>query len=243
MNEGQEPMNQLSIHDRIMAGNNEESVSPRSGDPKHEGRSGPGLKTWIVIIALLALALAGGAAIAFLQHSNPFLVFAGRAQTMPVEAANAAAPPQPALPASPFVVHTKEAGLETCATVFPVLGQMLTDGAEFAVQSEWNEKEPDRHAVQALVGLDYKSKQYTGPAAGLVFAAPNGSSCEGTMIRVAPFPVSCDSLPATLPKGSKLERTLGESSVYTLADNGGQALLLPSGATCIVVSVARVGTP
>ncbi|MCO6181001.1 hypothetical protein [Ciceribacter sp. RN22] len=231
-------MNQLSIHDRIMAASDRESNVRHSGDPQPAVRSGFGLAFWVVLAALLAIALAAGAAIAFLQYSNPFASSGGRAQTVSVPAA-----PQPALPDSPFLAHAREAGLEKCATVFPILGQMLTDGARFAVQSEWNEKEPDRHPVQALVGLDYQSEQYTGPAAGLVFAAPNGSSCEGTMVRVAPLPASCDSVSGSLPTGSKLIRSLGESSVFDLADNGGQALLLPSGTTCIVVSVARAGAP
>lgn len=236
-------MSQLSIHDRIMTEHRGEDHSPRTDDAKGAAAPRRRLNTWIVIVVLLVLALVAGVAIAFLQYENPFEALGVGAQARPVAATSAAATPQPSLPDSPFLAHAKQAGLEACSTVFPVLGQLLTEGAEFAVQSEWNEKEPDRHPVQALVGLDYKSSQYTGAAAGLVFAAPNGSSCEGTMVRVAPFTTSCDNLPATLPKGSTLTRSLGKSSVYTLADNGGQALLLPSGAGCIVVSVARAGAP
>lgn len=231
-------MSQLSIYERIMNENKGTAGSRRSDEPRTEAPSGRGLRMWIVIVALLVLALVSGAAVAFLKYPSPFLTLGGRAQVTPV-----ATTLEPSLPDSPFLAHAKQAGLEACSTVFPVLGQLLTDGAEFIVQSEWNEKEPDRHPVQALVGLDYSSGQYTGAAAGLVFAAPNGASCEGAMVRVAPFATSCDNVLEKLPKGSTLTRNLGKSSVYTLADNGGQALLLPTGTNCIVVSVARAGAP
>lgn len=41
-----------------------------------------------------------------------------------------------------------------------------------------------------------------------------------------------------MPEDSKIASRLGKVSVYALADSGDQALLVPSGETCIVVSVA-----
>lgn len=231
-------MVQNSIYDRIMGDKAADDTHRRSGNLGHDAQSGHGQKKWVVISALSVLLLLAGVSVVLLRHSNPFESLAEWMRATPV-----AAMPQASVPDSPFLTHAKEAGLKTCATVFPVLGQLLAEGAEYTVLSEWNGKEPDQHPVQALVGLDYKTGEPTGSGAGLVFAVPNGSSCDGTMVRVTPIAASCDSLPATFPKGSQLTRNLGKSSVYALANNGGQALLLPSGASCIVLSVARVSAP
>lgn len=139
---------------------------------------------------------------------------------------------------SPFRQHAKQAGLLACSNVFPGLGTLLTEGSQYGVQSIWNNETPDRHAVQALVGMNYASEGYTGTAAGVVVAAPTGSDCEGSMVRVAPFPVPCADMPARLPQGSKLTNNLAQVSVYELPNNGGNAMLLPSGNSCVVISVA-----
>jgi hypothetical protein len=122
--------------------------------------------------------------------------------------------------------------------VFPVLGELLTSGAKYDVQSTWSNEAADRHAVQALVGMSYTTQNYNGPAAGIVFAAPTQSACEGTMVRVAPFSASCAELPSVLPQGSRLASNLGQVAVYALANNGGNAMLLPTASGCVVVSVA-----
>ncbi|TPJ66011.1 hypothetical protein FJ471_14385 [Mesorhizobium sp. B2-7-1] len=91
--------------------------------------------------------------------------------------------------------------------------------------------------MQALVGMDYATTQYNGPAAGVIFAAPTGSACEG-MVRVVPFAKPCTSVPAMFPPNSKISDNLGQVAVYELGGNNGQALLLPSAQSCIVISVA-----
>jgi hypothetical protein len=139
---------------------------------------------------------------------------------------------------TPFLQHAKQAGLQSCSTVFPVLGELLTNGTTYSVQSIWNNEAADKHVVQALVGMNYAAEGYSGPAAGVVVAAPTGSFCEGSMIRVAPFAASCADMPAMLPKGSKLTNNLAQISVYELPDNGGNAMLLPTGNSCVVISVA-----
>ena len=146
--------------------------------------------------------------------------------------------PDPALADTPFLQHAKQAGLQSCSNIFPALGQMLTTGTTYSVQSIWNNEAPDKHVVEALVGMNYATQGYSGPAAGLVFAAPTASVCEGTMVRVAPFAASCADVPALLPKGSKLANNLGQISVYELANGGGNAMLLPTGSSCVVISVA-----
>lgn len=138
---------------------------------------------------------------------------------------------------TPFLQHAKQAGLVTCSTVFPVLGELLANGSQYSVQSSWNTESPDKHAVQALVGMEYSTESYSGSAAGVVFASPTGAGCEGAMIRVAPFSTSCENIPSVLPQGSKLTNNLGKVAVYSLGNNGGNALLLPNGNACVVVSV------
>ncbi|MGO4319717.1 hypothetical protein AB4Z23_27850, partial [Agrobacterium sp. MCAB5] len=80
---------------------------------------------------------------------------------------------------------------------------------------------------------------YSGPAAGMVFASPIGEACEGTMVRIAPFPKKCVDVPPILPAGSVQAVALGQIPVYNLPDKGGQVLLLPSDQSCIIISVSQ----
>ena len=73
------------------------------------------------------------------------------------------------------------------------------------------------------------------------FASPVGQTCEGGFVRVAPFQRSCQEVAGTLPKVSLPADNLSNPMLFNLANNGGQALLVPTGNTCIVVSVARMG--
>jgi hypothetical protein len=219
-------MSQQSIHDRIMARESGPRISPE--DDKVLRSSKRTIKTIAFTVAgLLLLGVAGFAAYQLPQVQQVF--------ARPVAAKKT---PDPSLADTPFLTHTKQAGLSACSNVFPILGQLLTSGAKYNIVSEWNQQAPDQHPIQALVGLDYESQSYTGPAGGVVMAAPNGTDCEGAMVRVAPLPMACSNVPATLPQGSKIANTLGKVSLYTLAGNAGQALLVPSGETCVVVSIA-----
>ncbi len=222
-------MTQQSIHDRIMSRNGGATNPSTATEPAvNPGRS-YGRTALAAAAGILAL---GGIGFAALQFPAVVSVFA--------QATTAETPKvDPALPTTPFVEHVKQAGIKTCGTVFPVLGQFLANGSKYNVQSQWHNSEPDKHSVQALVGMTYASSTYAGPAAGLVFASPNGASCEGSMVRIAPFPKKCEEMPATLPAGSTLASTLGPIPVYNLANNGGQVLLLPSDQSCIVISVTQ----
>ncbi|CAN7364082.1 hypothetical protein [Mesorhizobium sp. LjRoot246] len=144
----------------------------------------------------------------------------------------------PALPDTPFLEHVKQAGVQACSTVYPVLGQILTNGTKYSVKSLWNDQAADKHAVQAFVGMDYASERYSGPAAGVVFASPTATGCEGAMVRVAPFASPCADIATILPQGSKITDHLGQVEVYELGGNSGEALLLPTGKSCVVISVA-----
>ncbi|MDG4875021.1 hypothetical protein P9273_07920 [Mesorhizobium sp. WSM4935] len=116
-----------------------------------------------------------------------------------------------------FSSNVKQAGVQACSKVFPVLGQVLTSGTKFGVKSSWNDQAADKHPMQALVGMDYATTQYNGPATGVIFAAPTGSACEGTMVRVVPFAKPCASVPAMLPPNSKISDNLGQLAVYVSA--------------------------
>lgn len=218
-------MSQQSIHDRIMSRTSGEAQKQESPSTKPRGRwlNAAGFSLLGIVIGV------GGYATAQYDLIGTFLSQPAIAETSDANASPAD---------TPFLQHAKQAGLQACSNVFPALGAMLTSGSEFSVQSSWNTETPDKHAVQALVGMNYATERYSGPAAGFVVAAPTGSLCEGSMIRVAPFAVSCGQIPAVLPKGSKLANNLAQVSVYELPDNSGSAMLLPSGNGCVVVSVA-----
>ncbi|MGX5826847.1 hypothetical protein [Mesorhizobium sp. 43Arga] len=184
----------------------------------------------VVGVSLLGLVLAGLGFAAGNYAAIANLV--GSATAAQAETAN------PALPDTPFLEHVKQAGVQACSTIYPVLGQILTTGTKYSVKSLWNDQAADKHAVQAFVGMDYATERYSGPAAGVVFASPTASGCEGTMVRVAPFVSPCADLPSILPQGSKITDHLGQVEVYELGGNAGEALLLPTGKSCVVISVA-----
>ena len=221
-------MSQQSIHDRIMfrdLGKTPDTKPAQSGRPRR-GR----LKRAAVVLLGAVVVAAGGYAVTrfnVLQDFTPAAAIAKTAQTTPNP------------PDTPFLQHTKQAGLQACSGVFPVLGQLLTSGAQYSIQSSWNNQTPDKHAVQALVGMDYATADYNASAAGIVFAAPTGSACEGAMVRVAPYARPCADIPSLLEQGSKLVNTLGKVMVYELAGNRGNAMLVPTGDSCVVVSVAQ----
>jgi hypothetical protein len=189
-------------------------------------------------LAGLLVVLVAGAVVASLR-AFPALgnLVAGDASAQAQKTADNA----PAAGDTPFGKHADEAGVRTCANVFAALGQAVTAGSTYAVQTQWDNSAPDAHSMQAVAGMTYDLPDYKAQAAGVVFASPLGKGCEGGFVRVAPFRKSCQEVAATLPKGSVLADTLAASSLFNLADNGGQALLVPEGNTCIVVSVARMG--
>ncbi|MER8747105.1 hypothetical protein NKH54_29230 [Mesorhizobium sp. M1004] len=221
-------MNQQSIHDRIMS-HNQGKGAVRVGI---EDRSRPQRnRAKTAVFSLLAIAVVATAGFAAMRYDLLH-------NLLPQPAVAETNQPNPALAETPFLQHAKEAGLQSCSNIFPALGQMLTTGTTYSVQSIWNNEAPDKHLVEALVGMNYATQGYSGPAAGLVFAAPTASVCEGTMVRVAPFAANCADVPALLPKDSKLANNLGQISVYELANGGGNAMLLPTGNSCVVISVA-----
>lgn len=222
-------MSQQSIHDRIMS--RDATPTEVSETAKVSSQSKKGWRRIIFGVALAALVLGGGGFAAF-QFPAVVDVFAQGAT-------GKAAKPTAKLPETLFLEHVKQAGINTCGTVFPVLGQLLVNGAEYNVRTQWHDAEPNNHSVQALVGMNYATSDYSGSAAGVVFASPNGTTCEGSMVRIAPFSKKCTEIPTILPAGSTQASMLGAIPVYNVANNGGQVLLLPFDQSCIVISVAQ----
>lgn len=236
-------MTRRSIYERIMSRESENGVEA-VGPPSSADRR----RRWTRTISLLA---AGGlllvAGIYTGAHHRQMLAMfgiaagadAGAADTRTAEDAQDSddAAGEKAREATPFVRHASEAGAATCASMFAALGNMLTAGSSYSVQSFWNQEAPDVHAIQALVGMSYETEGYSGPAAGYVVAAPDGAACEGSMVRIAPYSVSCEDVASILPEDSEHINVLREVAVFNLA-GGGQALLLPMDASCVVVSVA-----
>jgi hypothetical protein len=222
-------MDQQSIHDRIMSRKSSD-VTPDQADNRNRPRRSRLKTAALSLVGILAVGAAGYVAMRYEAVGN-FLSQPAVAETDDARLAPAD---------TPFLQHVKQAGLQACANVFPGLGTLLTNGSQYGVRSSWNNDKPDEHVVQALVGMNYATEGYSGPAAGVVIAAPTGKLCEGSMVRVAPFATSCADMPAKLPKGSKLLSNLTQISVYELPDNGGSAMLLPAGNGCAVISVASV---
>jgi len=140
---------------------------------------------------------------------------------------------------SVFDQQIREGRIDTCATVFGVLGRGLTDGYSYAVRSQWNADAVNGHAIQSLVALRHPSEQQTG--AGIVFTAPVGRSCEGSLVRVTAIQKDCAAVAADLARYKGRNNPLGDLPLV-LMPNGTQIMLVPANKTCISVTVLRVAT-
>lgn len=145
----------------------------------------------------------------------------------------------PVKPGNIFQQKAVQLGASRCANVFAALGEQVALGANHAVQVEANKAAPDAHPLKGLVGMAYDRPEYRAQAAGVVLAAPVGQRCEGQLIRVAPFQQSCQQVVAALPKGSAVASNLSGVPLYNLGGDQGQALLVPSGSACVVVTIAH----
>lgn len=219
-------MSQQSIYERIMLRNQNHAAADHDAEESPRRKRG-WLRTGLFSLLGGAVLFAGGYTGAHYDVLAAFFSQPAIAET---------SPSKPDLADTPFLQHAKQAGLKSCSTVFPALGELLTNGSQYGVQSFWNSEAPEEHSIHALAGMSYQTSSYTGTAAGIVFAAPMNSGCEGAMIRVAPFAKACADIPAALPQGSKLTNNLGQVAVFSLG-SGGEALLLPNGNSCVVISV------
>lgn len=193
---------------------------------------------------MLGLVCASGTHLAVGESPSWTGLFSSPANAAPTPTARApiAGPPASANQVTtPFRSHAGQAGLGQCANLYQQLGQGLTAGASYAVNTQWDRSAPNAHAVQGLVGMSYDVKDYKAQAAGVVFASPVGQKCEGNLVRVAPIQKSCAEVARTLPGGSALFQNLSGTPLYNLGGNRGEALLVPSGNnTCVVVTIAHM---
>ncbi|MBR0874055.1 hypothetical protein JQ633_27100 [Bradyrhizobium tropiciagri] len=156
----------------------------------------------------------------------------------------AAAPvlPQQAAQQQPTVFddHARQGNIVTCANVFGTLGRGLAVNSTYTAQSQWDQKAGNAHSVQSLVALTpSQNPQNAQRAAGIVFAAPVGSSCEGNLVRVTPSAESCPAVAAELAKLHGQSGTLGDLATLALP-NGAQVMLIPFGNSCVAVTALRV---
>lgn len=166
---------------------------------------------------------------------------APEAQTPP--AAAASVPPQQAgQQPTVFDEHARQGNITTCANLFGTLGRGLAMNSTYTAQSQWDAKAGNSHSVQALVALapnQASPGSANQQAAGIVFAAPVGSSCEGNLVRVTPRTESCSTVAAELAKLNGQNGALGELATIALP-NGAQVVLIPSGNACVAVTALRV---
>jgi hypothetical protein len=168
------------------------------------------------------------------QHAKP------PAQTQSPAAAAAAPPPAGQQQATVFDDHARQANITTCANLFGTLGRGVTANSTYTAKSQWDSKGGNVHSVQSLVALSQTApNNTTQPAAGVVFAAPVGSGCEGNLVRVTPNPQSCPAVAAELAKLNGQSSALGDLSTLTLP-NGAQVMLIPVGNACVAVTALRI---
>jgi hypothetical protein len=153
-------------------------------------------------------------------------------------AATAAAPAKAIGNVDVFRDQANKVGARSCADLYEALGQGLTRGATFAVKTEANPGVPDAHIVQGVLGMTYDLPDLKGPAGGVVLAAPGAGGCEGYLVRVAPFQKPCAEVVRFLPAGSVAGQALSGVWQYRLAGTQGQALMIPSGSNCVVVTLS-----
>jgi hypothetical protein len=155
----------------------------------------------------------------------------------------AAQPQQAAAPQQPTVFdeHARQGNIATCANVFGMLGRGVATNSTFTAQSQWDAKAGNAHSVQSLVALGpvQNAPNNAQRAAGVVFAAPVGSACEGNLVRVTPSAESCPAVAAELAKLNGQNGALGDLSTITL-QNGAQVLLIPLGNACVAVTALRI---
>ncbi|VIO78892.1 hypothetical protein CI1B_75670 [Bradyrhizobium ivorense] len=168
-------------------------------------------------------------------HAKP------QAQTQPPAAAAAAQQPAAGQQqATVFDDHARQANITTCASLFGTLGRGVTVNSTYTAKSQWDSRAGNVHSVQSLVALSQPAPNNTTlPAAGVVFAAPVGSGCEGNLVRITPNPQSCSAVAAELAKLNGQSSALGELSTLTLP-NGAQVMLIPVGNACVAVTALRI---
>ena len=140
---------------------------------------------------------------------------------------------------SVFQEQAGKLGVRRCANLFAALGNTVSNGAAYTVVTQTGGAAADGHGVQGVVGMTYDTPGYAAQAAGVVIAAPVGTKGGGQMVRVAPFQRACKDVVAQLPAGGTAAGSLSGVPLHNLGGGQGQAMLVSSGNSCVVVTVAR----
>ena len=151
-----------------------------------------------------------------------------------------ASSPQPAagpVQQSVFERQVQEAKLVACGKTFAALGNGMSRNFDYTVQSRWDSRSANDHAVASLVAL---KPQVAGGASGggVIFAAPVAGSCEGEVVRVTPVARSCPDVAAQLEKSNGQAGPLGEMALMTMP-GGVQVMLVPFDKACVTVTVLK----
>jgi hypothetical protein len=138
-----------------------------------------------------------------------------------------------------FSEQARQLRANTCAGLYAALGNSAVEGSTYTLRTEADSGAPEARPLQGTVGMTYKLPDVKGQAAALVSAARVGDKCEGQFVRIVPFQVNCSQVLRDFPAGSKPIGNLSGVALYRLGGNGGEALTIPNGETCIVVSIVR----
>ncbi|WP_225772173.1 hypothetical protein [Inquilinus sp. Marseille-Q2685] len=145
----------------------------------------------------------------------------------------------PAAQTSVFEDHAKQAKLGACANVLNVLGRGVAADAPYTVQTQWNSKAADAHTVESIVALAGDPSTEGQPAAGVVFTAPVGRSCEGALVRVTPVKATCQAVATQLVNQQKGQAgALGDLPLVSLP-NGARVVLVPLDNNCVAMTSLR----
>ena len=142
--------------------------------------------------------------------------------------------------ASVFAAHAREGKIGACTNVFTTLGRGVVADEAYTAKTQWNTKAADAHAVASLVALDGTQDAQGQRGAGVVFAAPVGRSCEGTLVRVTPVKAPCQAVSAELVNQKGQAGSLGDLPTVAMP-NGAQVVLVPLDQSCVAMTSLSIG--
>ncbi|WP_052119994.1 hypothetical protein [Inquilinus limosus] len=165
---------------------------------------------------------------------------AAAAPAAPAEAAKQDPAPAQQAVASIFEDHAREGKIGACKNVFTTLGRGVVADETYTAKTQWNTKAADAHAVASLVALDGTAESQGQRGAGVVFAAPVGRSCEGTLVRVTPVKAPCQAVSAELVNQKGQAGSLGDLPTVAMP-NGAQVVLVPLDQSCVAMTSLSIG--
>lgn len=135
-----------------------------------------------------------------------------------------------------FEKHAAEANMGHCSRLFAMLGQSVVGNSAYAAQSKWNKQAAQNHLVESLVSItENQTSESAIHAAGIVFTAPVGNSCEGTFVRVTPIKKTCQMIAESLIQLHAKSEMLGENQLMTMP-NEARVMLVSFDNSCIAVT-------